>query len=55
MEVNTIDQAWDALIEIGISEQTLRVVTNINGYTLESMKDILFSEFGYRGFEQLDD
>lgn len=46
-----VGDAWDELEESGISEQTLRVVTNINGYTLEALRDVLYSEFGERVFE----
>lgn len=46
---------WDILRDLGICEETLRVVTNINGYSEEIMEEILFSEFGYRSFEQLEE
>lgn len=44
---------WDKLQEIGVSEQTIRVVTDINGYNEQSMLDILYAVTGYRNFEQL--
>lgn len=47
------DEMWNILLKMGICEQTLRVVTNINGYSEETMKDILYAEFGYRDFDQL--
>lgn len=47
--------AWDTLLEIGVSEQTLRVVTLINGYTVETLEDVLYAYAGYRSFDQLDD
>lgn len=50
----TTAQAWDYLLELGISEQTLRVVTNINGYNLDTLQDVLYSEFGYRDFQQFE-
>ena len=49
----TIDEMWDTLLEMGVSEQTLQVVTNINGYNEQSMKDILYVVTGYRDFDQL--
>ena len=49
----TINEMWDALLEIGVSEQTLQVVTDINGYNEKSMKDILYSVTGYNDFDQL--
>ena len=49
----TVEQAWDYLIENNIaSEETLKVVTNINGYNLETLEGVLYSETGYRSFEQ---
>ena len=50
-----LEEMWDKLIDIGISEQALRIVTNINGYNEQSMLDILFAHSGYRSFEQLED
>jgi hypothetical protein len=51
----TIEEMWDRLTELGVSEQTLNVVTDINGYNEQSMLDILYSITGYRSFEQLDE
>lgn len=55
MSDNELAQAWDKLLELGVSEATLRTVTNINGYNLTSLEDILYSDFGYRSFEQMGD
>lgn len=44
---------WYMLIELGVSEETLQVVTDINGYSEETMEDILYAKFGYRSFDQL--
>ena len=49
----TINEMWDTLLDLGVSEQTLQVVTNINGYNEQSMKDILYSVTGYNDFNQL--
>ena len=55
--INTVDEAWDYLLETGIikDEQTLQVVTNINGYSLETLQDVLYATEGYRSFDQLLD
>ena len=50
-----LEEAWDKLIDLGVSEDTLITVTNINGYSLESLEDILYSEFGYHNFDQFED
>ena len=49
----TINEMWDTLLDLGVSEQTLQVVTDINGYNEQSMKDILYVVTGYRDFDQL--
>lgn len=49
------NEMWDALIEQGVSEQTLQIVTAINGYTTETMEDVLYAATGYRSFDQLED
>ena len=39
----TINEMWDTLLNLGVSEQTLQVVTDINGYNEQAMKSILYS------------
>ena len=50
----TIESAWDILLDNGVSEETLQTVTDINGYNMEAMTDILYSRFGYNDFEEID-
>lgn len=52
MDTNTM---WDRLLDLGVTEQTLQVVTDINGYCEETMLDILYAVTGYRNFEQLEE
>lgn len=48
-------QVWDYLLENGIaSEETLRVVTSINGYNIETLNAILYAVTGYHDIEQLE-
>lgn len=49
------NEMWDRLLEMGTSEETLQVVTSINGYNEETMLDILYAQYGYRNFDQLED
>lgn len=51
--MDVLSQMWDALLEQGAEEQTLQVVTDINGYSEETMCDILYALTGYRNFGQL--
>ena len=48
-------EMWERLEELGVCEQTLQIVTDINGYSEETMLDILYAHTGYRTFEQLED
>jgi hypothetical protein len=45
---------WDKLEELGVTPQTLTIVTSINGYTRETLEDVLYAHTGYRSFEQLN-
>lgn len=50
----SLDEMWDLMLDLGIcSEETLRVVTSINGYSEETMLDILYATIGLRNFEQV--
>lgn len=49
----TKDQMWDALLAQGVPEQTLQIVTSINGYSTETMEDVLYAATGYRSFDQI--
>ena len=52
----TKDEMWDILRDYEIvSEETITVVVNINGYTEDTMLDILYATTGFRNFEQLAD
>lgn len=51
---DNITDKWDLLVEMGISEETLDIITSINGYNLQTLEDVLYAKFGYRSFEQLE-
>ena len=53
-ENKEVEEMWDMLIDMGVSEETLQIVTAINGYNQQTMEDILYAKFGYRSFDQLD-
>jgi hypothetical protein len=47
-----ISKMWDWLLDMGIAtEEELQLVTDINGYSLETLNDILFARTGYRDQE----
>ena len=50
------EEAWDKLVEEhGVSEEALKIVTSINGYSVDTLEDVLYVVSGYRFFEQLED
>ena len=51
----TTENAWAILTCMGVSEETLKIVSDILGYKLETMESVLYAAFGYRSFDQLDD
>lgn len=51
----TKEKAWDVLIEQGVSEETLKVVTAINGWSTDTMEAVLYAVTGYRSFDQLEE
>ena len=45
---------WDFLIDFEIAtESELQLVTNINGYNLETLESVLYSKTGYRSLNQI--
>lgn len=48
------NEMWDTLVDMGVSVQALQVVTAINGFTAETLEDVLYVCTGYRSFDQLD-
>ena len=43
------EAAYEALIEAGVAtEGELALVTNINGYSLETLEAVLYARTGYR-------
>ena len=48
-----LEEMWDILLDMGVCEQTLTYITYINGYSKETLKDVLYVHCGYRSFEQL--
>ena len=52
--MNEIEQIWDYLVEIGIAtEEELKLVTNINGYNIETLNSVIYARAGFHDLEQL--
>ena len=51
-----VGNMWDWLIAQGITtEHALQLVTAINGYSIETLNDVLYALTGYRDREQYED
>ncbi len=48
-----ISDMWNKLLDMGVSEETLNIITDINGYSEETLCDVLYAYAGYRSFEQI--
>ena len=52
----TKDEMWDILREYAdVKDESIQLVATINGYTEDTMLDILYAATGFRNFEQLAD
>lgn len=52
-DINTL---WTLLEVYGIAtEEEIDLVTNINGYSEETLSDILYARTGYRDIEQYEE
>lgn len=50
------DELWDYLQDNNLaSDETLKIVTSINGFTLETLEDVLYATTGYNSLEQLQE
>ena len=51
---NDVNELWNELIERELfTYDELRLLTNINGFSVETLNDALYSRYGYRDYEQM--
>ena len=49
-----IDQVWQLLLDYDLAtENELNLVTNINGYNIETLESIIYSRTGLNSVDQL--
>ena len=54
--MKTLDEIYNNLIDDGFfTEEELELLTNINGYNIDTLNDAIYSRYGYRDYEQLTD
>lgn len=50
-----LGKMWETLLDLGVSEETLQVVTDINGYNERALLDILYATQGENMFDWEDE
>lgn len=49
----TVEQIWETIVEYGIAtDEELGLVTNICGYNVDTLNDVIYARTGYRDIEQ---
>jgi hypothetical protein len=52
---NKVNEIWDYIVDNSIaSEEALTLITNINGYSVDTLNDVIYAMTGYRSMEQLE-
>lgn len=50
----TVAELWDALVEGDLfTGEELRIITDINGYTVETLNKAIFARYGYQDYYQM--
>lgn len=53
-DLKDIDDVWSILVDYEIAtEEELKLVTDINGYNMETLNDVIYVRSAYRDIEQL--
>ena len=51
-----VDKMWDTLQDVyGVSEDTLKIITSINGYNTNTMEEVLYAVAGLNSFDEDDE
>lgn len=55
--IKEVTKLYDDLVDAGLfTSEELRLITTINGYTIETITEVIYSRYGYRygDYEELD-
>ena len=53
-DFNDVNVLWDELLDLELfTEEELQLLTNINGYSVETLNDAIFARYGYRDYNQM--
>lgn len=45
---------WDRLVDMGLfTDRELELITNINGYNIDTLNDAIYARYGYRSLDQM--
>jgi len=54
MTTTELNNTWQYMVDADIAtDDTLRVITSINGYNIDTLNDVLYAVTGYRDINQL--
>ena len=54
MKELTLAELFNTLIDEELfTEEELQLLTNINGYSIETLNDAIYARYGYRDYEQM--
>lgn len=48
----SVNEMWDALLDMGVSEETLQIVTDVAGYSERTLRGVLYSVEGTETFPE---
>lgn len=49
-----VNELYDLLVDDGyFTEEELRLLTNINGYSIDTLNSAIYARYGYRDYEQM--
>ncbi len=50
----TVNQLWYLLVELELfTDSELKLLININGYSIETLNNAIYARYGYRDLEQM--
>jgi hypothetical protein len=54
--MSEVGKLWDSLIEGGyFTEGELKLITNINGYSIKTLNECIYARYGYRSLKQMQE
>jgi hypothetical protein len=54
--MENVTALYEELIDLGLfTAEELELITNINGYSIDTLNDCLYSRYGYHSLSQMND